>query len=83
MSETENCRPFRGRVIVTLGVLVASVAVANFSTVSIPLGNGDGTVAAAVNDGAGLYAASVAVRDFDGATDLDVAVAKIPKDSHQ
>ena len=48
MSETENCRPFRGRVIVTLGVLVASVAVANFSTVSIQLGNGDGTVAAAV-----------------------------------
>jgi hypothetical protein len=46
-------------------------------SVSILLGNGDGTFAAAVSYGAGSYPNSVAVGDFDGDTDLDLAGADI------
>jgi hypothetical protein len=53
------------------------LAVANYGSdnVSILLNRGDGTFAAAVGYGAGVFPISVAVGDFDGDADLDLAVA--------
>ena len=53
------------------------LAVANqgSATVSILLGNGDGTFDAAMNFGAGFAPSSVAVGDFNGDGRQDLAVA--------
>src|SRR5207248_320280 len=47
------------------------------NNVSILLGNGDGTFAAAVNYGAGTTPQSVAIGDFNGDGKADLAVANI------
>ncbi len=48
------------------GALDLAVANANFNTVSVLLGNGDGTFQAAQNFGAGSFPVSVVVGDFNG-----------------
>ena len=56
----------------------ADLAVANTGdSVSVLLGNGDGTFQAAVNYGAGRSSQSVAVGDFNGDGKADLAVANI------
>jgi hypothetical protein len=53
------------------------LAVANYNsnTVSVLLGNGNGTFAAAVNYGTGSFPLSVAIGDLNGDGRLDLAVA--------
>ena len=57
------------------GRLDLVVANSGANTVSILLGNGDGTFAAPVDYPAGLQPVSVAVGDFNGDGNLDIAVA--------
>ena len=51
------------------------------SKVSILLGNGDGTLQAAVSYGAGLWPRSLAIGDFDGDGHPDLAVTDFSRDS--
>ena len=57
------------------GVEDLAVAILNPASVSVLLGNGDGTFQAAVNFGAGFAPQSVAVGDFNGDGVQDLAVA--------
>jgi hypothetical protein len=57
------------------GKLDLAVTNVLFSSVSVLLGNGDGTFGAATNYGAGFTPLSVAVGDFNGDGKLDLAVA--------
>src|SRR5262245_5587757 len=57
------------------GVLDLAVANEGSATVSVLLGNGDGTFAAARNFAAGSFPRSVAVGDVNGDGVLDLAVA--------
>jgi Calx-beta domain/FG-GAP-like repeat len=52
---------------------VLDLADTNFSSVSVLLGNGDGTFDPAVNSAAGYLPVSLAVGDFDGDGNLDLA----------
>ena len=54
-----------------------AVANSGSDTVSILLGNGDGTFAAALNYGVGSFPRSVALGDINGDGKLDVAVANL------
>jgi len=53
----------------------SDLAVATAAGVSVLLGNGDGTFQDALNDSTGTNAVSLAVDDFDGDGNLDMAVA--------
>ena len=57
------------------GILDLAVANSGSNTISVLLGNGDGTFQTAMNFGVGMNPFSVAVGDFNGDGILDVAVA--------
>ena len=63
------------------GVEDLAVAILNPASVSVLLGNGDGTFQAAVNFGAGFAPQSVAVGDFNGDGVQDLAVANANSNS--